>query len=57
VKVLIEDGITIGGKTVKELKETLNHATVLDALDDLFDEHKHHIDQELLCRLHETLMQ
>ncbi len=31
-KLIIEEGITIGGKTVRELKEALNHATLVDEL-------------------------
>jgi Fic family protein len=32
VKVLLEDGITIGGKTVRELRETLNHGAIMTLL-------------------------
>lgn len=31
-KLVVEEGITIGGKTVRELKEALNHATLVDEL-------------------------
>ncbi len=31
-KLLIEEGITVGGKTVRELKEALNHGTLVDEL-------------------------
>jgi Fic family protein len=32
VKVLLEDGITVGGKTVREIRETLNHGDVMTTL-------------------------
>ncbi len=58
VKVLLEDGITIGWKTVKELKETLNHADVLDQLHDLFgqDDSQWLIDEDSVSKLHSILM-
>jgi len=32
VKVLLEDGITIGGKTIREIRETTNHAEIMTLL-------------------------
>jgi Fic family protein len=48
VKVLLEDGITVGGKTVKEIKETLNHGDVMQSLDNLFTEKHIEITQALV---------
>ena len=48
VKVLLEDGITVGGKTVKEIKETLNHGEVMNSLGNLFTDQKISITQELV---------
>ena len=39
VKVLLEDGITVGGKTIREIRETTNHAEIMTLLWDLFDDH------------------
>jgi Fic family protein len=36
VKILLEEGITVAGKTVREIKETLNHGEVMTRLNDLF---------------------
>lgn len=56
VKVLIEDGITIAGKTIKELKETINHAKLLNNLSDLFEKNTIQISEEFVCWLHQELM-
>jgi len=56
VKVLLEDGITVGGKTVKEIRETLNHGEVMSKLDDLFTQQTLLIGEAFLLSLHTDLM-
>ncbi|GHV24951.1 hypothetical protein FACS1894176_02350 [Bacteroidia bacterium] len=48
VKVLLEDGITVAGKTVREIKETLNHGEVMQELDNLFTEEKFAITEQFV---------
>jgi len=57
VKVLLEDGITIWGKTVQELQETINHGQILTQLHDCFDRGYQAITGELILQLHNVLMQ
>ena len=54
VKVLIEDGITIGWKTLRELKETENYAKLVDRIFDLMDE-KFTLTHEFILDLHKQL--
>lgn len=56
VKVLLEDGITVWWKTIKELRETLNHAEVIDTLYGFFNLDKIEKEKALLS-LHSTLLQ
>lgn len=56
VKALLEDGITVGGKTVRELRETLNHADVIDTLYDFFHIKNKDIQEKSLLSLHALLM-
>jgi Fic family protein len=56
VKVLLEDGITVAGKTVREIKETLNHGEVMQSLDNLFTEKPFTIDEPFVLQLHQDLM-
>lgn len=57
VKVLLEDGITIGGKSVRELTETLNHGDVMTHIEDLFgDPSKIKIDEITVMTIYTTLM-
>lgn len=56
VKVLLEDGVTIAGKTVRELKETLNHGDLMTELDNLFSDTKRKINEKSILWLHTTLM-
>ncbi len=57
VKVLLEDGITIGGKTIREIRETTNHAEIMTLLWDLFD---HTINTDItlsrILNIHRWLM-
>ncbi|HMY81096.1 MAG TPA: Fic family protein [Candidatus Absconditabacterales bacterium] len=55
VKVLLEDGITVGGKTLREINETLNHAEVMDNLDHFFIVNSG-IQKKILLTLHAELM-
>ena len=54
-KVVIEDGLTIGGKQVKEILEAKNHKKVLDTLFSLVHEKKE-LSEDLLCELHRELL-
>jgi Fic family protein len=54
--VLLEDRITVAGKTVKEIKETLNHGEVMQGLDNLFSEKKIAITEPFVLALHQDLM-
>jgi hypothetical protein len=57
VKVLLEDGITIGGKTVRELRETLNHGDVMTRLSNLRNPTQDiYIDEKLVLDTHYALM-
>lgn len=56
VKVLLEDGITIGWKTVREIRETLNYGDVMLGLDNLFSDQKFKITESFVLKLHRDLM-
>jgi Fic family protein len=58
VKVLLEDGITIWGKSVREHNETLNHYELIQSLWSLFQPWKEFsITQEFILSTHSILMQ
>ncbi len=57
VKMVVEEGITIGGKTVRELQETINHGRIMDVVGDFFDGKRCVIDSEFICRIHRLLVE
>lgn len=57
VKVLLEDGITVWGKTIREIRETINHDKVLEQFPNLFETNKKiKINEKLVLLLHMLLM-
>lgn len=56
VKVLLEDGVTVGWKTVKEIRETLNYGDVMSGLDNLFTDKNFAITENFVLGLHSDLM-
>lgn len=57
VKILLEDGVTVGGKTIRELRETINHGDLMDKIHNLFADNAERIDETMILGLHDTLMQ
>lgn len=57
VKVLLEDGITIGGKTVAEIQETINHNQIMGYLWDWFVEKKNRCSEQFIKKMHSLLFQ
>lgn len=57
VKLVLEDGMTVWWKTIRELKETINHGTILDTLHDLFAWDSEDITLQRILDLHKALMQ
>ncbi len=55
VKVLVEDGITIWGKTIRELKETENLAELTDTIWNFFDT-DFTLDKDFILQLHRDLL-
>lgn len=55
VKVLIEDGITVGWKTIRELRETQNLAELTNRVWDFFEK-DFILDEEFLLELHKNLL-
>jgi len=54
-KVIIEDGLTIGGKQIKEILEAKNHKTSLDLLFQ-FTQKKTDLSENIICKLHQNLL-
>ncbi len=54
-KMVIEDGLTIGDKTVREILEAKNHGKVTDLLFDIVDK-KIDLNLELVLKLHKELL-
>jgi Fic family protein len=57
VKIVLEEGITIGGKTVRELQETMNHGEIMTMLHDFFDKKPIKITESQVLKLHTVLLQ
>ena len=55
-KILLEDGITIGGKTIREMNETLNHKKCFTFLFNLIAENKN-LTEEKICELHSYILE
>jgi len=56
VKVLLEDWVTVWWKTLKELKETLNHNEVMKELHDFFDISSYDITEKIVKHFHSILL-
>lgn len=54
-RFVIEEGITIGGKSVKEHFEAINHKKAVDFIED-FVKKKEQISKEFLCRLNSLIL-
>ncbi|MFH1188125.1 MAG: Fic family protein [bacterium] len=54
-KMIIEDGLTVGGKQIKEILEVKNHKNVLDKLFDIA-KNKNNISEKLILEFHEILL-
>jgi len=55
VKMVIEEWITIGGKTLIELQETINHGKLMDQIHDMFEQNGFHFTPKEICQLHKFL--
>jgi Fic family protein len=54
-KILLEDGLTIGGKTIREINEVLNHNQVFELLQSSVTEQRP-IDEKLVKDLHKLVL-
>ena len=54
-KLVLEDGLTIWGKTLREIHEVSNHHVLLEMLYD-FLQHTQDIDEVYICRIHKEVM-
>lgn len=57
VKMVVEEGMTIGGKTVRELRETINHGDLMEVLEDFFVKNKLTLTETFVCKLHKLLLE
>ena len=56
VKLVIEEGLTIWWKTVRELQETINHGKLMDTLHDMFEKNGFRFTKHHVLDLHRQLM-
>jgi Fic family protein len=54
-KIVLEDGLTIGGKTIRELDETRNHGKCFEYLEKFLAEKKE-IDEQVILDLHALVL-
>ncbi len=54
-RMILEDGLTVGGKQVKEILEAKNHKNALDLLFDIVGGKKD-LSEEIICELHKRLL-
>ncbi len=54
-RLLIEDGITIGGKTIREHQEILNHKELLQILSTAIREQTP-LSEDLICQIHRQVL-
>ncbi len=57
VKIVVEEWITIWGKTIRELKETINHGQLMKILDDFFLSQQFILSDKMICDLHKILLE
>ena len=54
-KVLLEDGLTVGGKPMRDMFEAVDHAKAYDFMFSLLKEHR--IDEQAMLRIHKLFCQ
>lgn len=54
-KVLLEDGLTVGGKPLRDVFEAIDHAKAYDYMFSIFREHR--IDEQAVLKMHELFYQ
>lgn len=54
-KIMLEDGITVGGKPLKETLEICGHGDAYDYIFSLMHQNELHLEE--ICKIHEYLMQ
>ncbi len=54
-KVLLEDGLTVGGKPLRDIFEAVDHARAYDFMFSVFQNHR--IDEYMVLRMHELFYQ
>lgn len=54
-KIIVEDGLTVGGHPVREILEAKNHKEVIEQLMDIVKK-KQNLTEDLLFKLHKTLI-
>lgn len=54
-KLVVEEGITIGGKSLREHNEAINHQKAIACIEQIVTEKKQ-ITEELLCQLHGIIL-
>ena len=54
-KVLLEDGLTVGGKSMRDMFEAVDHAKAYDFMFSLLKEHR--IDEQAMLRIHKLFCQ
>ncbi|MBU3924425.1 Fic family protein [Patescibacteria group bacterium] len=54
-RMILEDGLTVGGKQVKEILEAKNHQKTLDLLFEIVSGEKD-LSEEIICNLHKKLL-
>lgn len=55
IKVLLEDGLTVGGKPLRDIFEAVDHARAYDFMFSVFQNHR--IDEYMVLRMHELFYQ
>lgn len=56
VKLVIEEWITVWWKTIRELKETINHWELMKILDDFFQKKDVTLDENFVLKIHKILL-
>lgn len=55
-RLVIEEGITIGGKTLKEHEEAIGHKKAIDFIEKTIKTNQAQITKNLICKLHSIIM-
>ena len=56
-KVVIEDGLTVSGKSIKEIDEATGHADAYDLMVDVARSDNFEITEDIICKLHHLFYQ